>query len=378
MEIQDKCNKSDELQTFEFEGRQFVSYQEMVAAKRKRNQDWLEQNGLLKASIRISTRSPVVQRGLVGNHKKARAREPATKRRKSNRLAGVAADGLYVEDERSGKFQLAGDSSTSVGVTLKAVQPHERTGVYCDRINNGEDLSIKDAVEICGTKWVDEHSVSVAEKFMNEKLSLLITSDSPRRMSLAPETVGILDEIPTAVAYLEKVTADNHVAKVTPDRIYAVACHPSPDSLIVGAGDKLGHVGLWNVDESSDIAKGGVYLFRVHGRPISCLEWIASGKGILSASYDGSVRWLDVEAQTFSQIFATYDSSKVFDRELGYGLDTDNKSWVQFCLPNSRYSADKCFFLSTSNGRAFHVDLRMKGSVSFDEKLSEKKVNTLR
>jgi hypothetical protein len=65
-------------------------------------------------------------------------------------------------------------------------------------------------------------------------------------------------------------------------------------------------------------------------------------------------------------------------RELGYGLDTDSKSWVQFCLPDSRYCVDKCFFLSTSNGRAFHVDLRMKGLVSFVEKLSEKKVNTLR
>lgn len=377
MDIQDsKGKENDQLQRFEFEGRQFGSYQEMVAAKRQRNHDWLEQNGLLKASTEISKRSPVVQRGLVGNHKKTQ--EPATKRRKSNRLAGVAADGQYIEDERRGKFQLAGDIITNVAVTSNVVLPNKKTGLYCDRINNGEDLSVKDAVELSETKSIDEHTVSAAKNFMNESLALLIKSDSPRRMSSASETIGLLNDIPTAVSYLNHVIADKYVAKVTPDRIYSVACHPSPNSLIVGAGDKLGHVGLWSIDESKVTAKDGAFLFRVHGRPVTCLEWIVSGKGLLSASYDGSVRWLDVEAQKFSQIFATYDASGGFERELGYGLDTESKSWVQFCLPDSRYCVDKCFFLSTSNGRAFHVDLRMKGSVSFNEKLSEKKVNTLR
>jgi hypothetical protein len=254
MHTQDrKRNENDESQTFEFEGRQFGSYQEMVAAKRRRNQDWLEQNGFLKASVEASKRLSIVQRGLVGNHKKAQ--EPATKRRKSNRLAGVAADGLYIEDERSGKFQVAGDISPSVGVTSKEVLPHEKTSMYCDRINNGEDLSIKDAVEICGPKWINEHSASEAKIFMKEFLALLITSDSPHQMSLGPETIGIIHDIPTAAANLDLVTADKYVAKVTPDRIYTVACHPSPRFSYCWRGDKLGHVGLWSIDESKSLPK---------------------------------------------------------------------------------------------------------------------------
>jgi hypothetical protein len=35
---------------------------------------------------------------------------------------------------------------------------------------------------------------------------------------------------------------DDRVAKVTPDRIYSLAIHPNVDRLIVGVGDKSGHV----------------------------------------------------------------------------------------------------------------------------------------
>ena len=37
-----------------------------------------------------------------------------------------------------------------------------------------------------------------------------------------------------------------------------------------------------------------------------------------------------------------------------------------------------CFFLSTSEGTVMHVDLRSKGEVTFDQKLSEKKINSVR
>jgi WD40 repeat protein len=81
-------------------------------------------------------------------------------------------------------------------------------------------------------------------------------------------------------------------------------------------------VGLWSIDESKVTAKEGVYRFRVHGRPVTCLEWIVSGKGLLSASYDGSVRWLDVEAQKFSQVFAMYVFLRSFRTRIGLRFGT--------------------------------------------------------
>ena len=104
-----------------------------------------------------------------------------------------------------------------------------------------------------------------------------------------------------------------------------------------------------------------------------------SGRSLLSASYDGSVRWLDVEAQKFLQIFATYDDSVMYRDQLGRGLDQGYNYWTQYVCPDHRNAHDQCFFLSTSFGTAMHVDLRVgKGQLTFHEELSEKKINTLR
>ena len=380
MEVNESEN--DSIQIYEFEGQKYDSYQEMVAAKRKRNQDWLEQSGLLRASseIRESKRAQSIQPGLGLVGKKKKTQEPTTKRRKSNRLAGVEADGLYVDGERSGKFQIAGSSNTDVDVvanTAKLSFRNEQSVFYNNRINHGDDLDTKEAVELCGEKWINENSVSEAERFATEHLcSLISPAQAPRRSHTS--VVKAFDHTKSQlVAKLDKLSVDKDIAKVTPDRIYSVVCHPSPDSLIVCAGDKFGHVGLWNVDQFST-SKSAVYLYHAHNRPVSCLEWISSGQALLSASYDGSVRWMDVESQKFSQIFATYDFSSSFNDKVGYGLDEGSKSWVQYCTPDSRYSLDKCFFLSTSNGKVFHLDLRAKGIVTFHEDLSEKKINTLR
>lgn len=44
-----------------------------------------------------------------------------------------------------------------------------------------------------------------------------------------------------------------------------------------------------------------------------------------------------------------------------------------------RYGSDgKCFFLSTSEGSVMHVDLRSNGKLTFDQTLSEKKINSVR
>ena len=56
---------------------------------------------------------------------------------------------------------------------------------------------------------------------------------------------------------------DERVAKVTPERIYSLAIHPSVDRLIVGVGDKSGNVGLWSVDDKT-AKKHGVEVFQVN------------------------------------------------------------------------------------------------------------------
>ena len=170
---------------------------------------------------------------------------------------------------------------------------------------------------------------------------------------------------------------DECVAKVCPERLYSMVVHPSTDKLVVGAGDKVGHIGIWNVKESNNSNDDGVHLFRPHKGAVSCLEW-TSHNALFSASYDGTCRWLDVEAGQFDEIFATYDEGSAYARKLGAGLDTGSHFWTQYGCLDHRASGEKCLFLATSVGTALHVDLRAKERITWHEELSEKKINTVR
>jgi hypothetical protein len=248
----------------------------------------------------------------------------------------------------------------------------KRPEYFNDRINDGSELSIQKAVELSEPKWIKDNSVATATKLISNLSAFEIKKAVRSPTSVIPSSDSLLSKIRSL-----SVNDERNVAKVTPDRIYSVAAHPSPEQLVVCAGDKQGYVGIWNVEDTSE--GDGVHLFRVHNRPVSCLAWTPSGRSLLSASYDGSVRWFDVETQTFKQIFATYDDSVIYRGQLGRGLDQGYNYWTQYVCPDHRNAYDQCFFVSTSVGTAMHVDLRVgKGELTFHEKLSEKKINTLR
>merc|ERR1719490_290402 len=93
------------------------------------------------------------------------------------------------------------------------------------------------------------------------------------------------------------------VAKVVPDRIFSVAFHPGGEKLVAAAGDKWGKVGLWDcLDTESETH--GVHLFHYHSRPVNCLTWdVHSSQRLISTSYDGTSRQLDVQNQKASLLF---------------------------------------------------------------------------
>ena len=357
-------------EVYSFEGKEYDSYQAMVDAKRKRNRDMLAKSGLIELSVTMKQETKkAAQRGIT--KKRIIEKKEILPRRKSNRLAGVQSDGLFVENESSGKFTIAHGEGN---VGQESVVP-KKPEYFNNRINDGEDLSIKEAVELADPKWVQDTSVESASKFVSQNLASMLT----RTKKAAQSPTSVIPNESLLKTKLDSLSVDGegNVAKVTPDRIYSVACHPSSDQLVVCAGDKQGYVGMWNVDESSDT--DGVHLFRAHTRPVSCLSWTPSGDALMSASYDGTVRWFDVEAQSFQQIFATYDDSVVHRHHLGRNLDEGYHYWVQYVCPDHRSPAEKTMFASTSFGTAMHVDLRVgNGKITFHETLSEKKINTLR
>ena len=332
-------DEDEEPKTFTFDNVTFyATYAEMVAAKRQRNQDMLISSGLMDAKAAVdasvaATRAAASARGI----KRSSAKQPVENlpRRKSGRLAGQSAPNLYVEHESAGRITLNSGFTTALAEEAVEYEPQ----YYKDRINDGSPLSIEQAVNNCDAKWVDDGTLESTAHFVDTLQSVVQEYQSSSR-NTSPTTVthNLQRDVDTL-----SLDDESNVAKVVPDRIYSVTCHPSSSHLMVCAGDKQGYLGLWNVDQyctnekevetltkkSKISTTDGVHLFKPHTRPISTLAWNESGSKLLSCSYDGSVRCFDVEKQAFHEVFATYDDDELYRDKIGYGLDNGYKSWVQ-------------------------------------------------
>lgn len=109
---------------------------------------------------------------------------------------------------------------------------------------------------------------------------------------------------------LENLTInEDRVAKVVPERIFSLDVHPGLGKLLAAAGGKSGGVGLWDV-ENVESATHGVHLFVPHSRPVNCLKWNKYNENqLISTSYDGTVRALDVEKQEHILLYADQDDN---------------------------------------------------------------------
>ncbi|XP_072017748.1 WD repeat-containing protein 76-like [Amphiura filiformis] len=106
--------------------------------------------------------------------------------------------------------------------------------------------------------------------------------------------------------------APERVAKVTKDRIFSVAIHPSKRKVLACAGDKWGKIGMWDV-EAQGHSEDGVHLFEPHTRPVNVLQFAPDNLNkIYSASYDGTVRCGDFVTGVFDEVYATPDDDDIW------------------------------------------------------------------
>jgi hypothetical protein len=421
----EEVKSSDSI--YPFNGVNYPTYQDMVNAKRQRNQQVLEQSGLLStASVLYSTsgrRKDPSSRTTVAatNHRGIKsqrtndnenksghggATELFNKRRKSNRLQGIESDGLYVDEERAGKVTVvvAGGSIAKTRTYMQSdsntvsSESNDDNKTYRNRINDGEAISLSEAIEYAGKKWMTDYSITNAESFVRNTLLAAPSSKTDDNIQVSNSSIHPSDD---SYSYdtklLEGLDCEDvhrNVAKLCPDRIYSMAVHPSNDNLIVCAGDKSGHVGIWHVQDSNDVLPtttnpsevDHVHLFKPHNGAVCCLQWTAPTtsstqccNNLMTASYDGTIRLFDAEKEQFVEIFATYDTDPKYSERYGYGLEKyGNKFWTQSICLDPRWNNSQCCFLSTSIGTAMHIDLRTKQHITFHEELSEKKINTLR
>jgi len=156
-------------------------------------------------------------------------------------------------------------------------------------------------------------------------------------------------------AYATQLSAlaigEDLVAKVVPDRTYSIVFHPCTQAPTVLVGDKGGKVGLWHVlhrpsapsspASASDATDDGIFMFSPHVRPVTrLLVRPGNAAQVLSCSYDGSVRVLDLGRHCFFEAYAC-------------GEDED-EGLTGLC---AHPGGDVCL-AATADGAVLHLDLR--------------------
>merc|ERR1719230_1319123 len=94
--------------------------------------------------------------------------------------------------------------------------------------------------------------------------------------------------------------------------------HPSTESLLLAAGDKSGHIGLWQVDYQSDEESNfdGVLTFKPHSQMITGLKWVytsTSDARLYTSAFEGIVRKFDPEVTAFIPTYVTDDELSTMD-----------------------------------------------------------------
>jgi WD40 repeat protein len=115
--------------------------------------------------------------------------------------------------------------------------------------------------------------------------------------------------------------------KITPERIYSLAFHPTADKALVFAGDKLGNLGIFDSEQSQagikkevdedegelndDNFDPAITTLKPHTRTISAFAHSPTeANALYMASYDSSIRRLDLEKGVAVEVYAPADSSE--------------------------------------------------------------------
>lgn len=170
---------------------------------------------------------------------------------------------------------------------------------------------------------------------------------------------------------ITNISCKNAGIKVTPERIYTMTFHPTESKPLLFAGDKIGHLGILDAsqekptpvddDEDDDDPDPSITTLRPHTRTlVSMLINPAKPAHLYTASYDSSIRELDLEKTLSVQRYAPVDAE---DEEVFSDLDMATND------PNTLY-------WTTLDGSFGRYDTRAKQSNSTVShwQLSQKKI----
>lgn len=162
--------------------------------------------------------------------------------------------------------------------------------------------------------------------------------------------------------------------KITHQRISAVTFHPATEDRVIAVGDTVGDLGIWAVDskseskEDDDEDEPTISIVKPHGKLISrLLTPTAEPTKIFSASYDGSVRSLDLNKLKSSELAYLNDPFVDGDHPLGV-------SDINLCADNQNI-----LYMTTLSGNFYQHDIRQPFKATAEKsllRLHDKKIGS--
>jgi len=128
--------------------------------------------------------------------------------------------------------------------------------------------------------------------------------------------------------------------KITPERIYALQFHPTPDKALIFAGDKLGNLGIFDAsqpvpeipedEEDADVPDPVVTSLHTHTRTITSIHFSPLNPSrCITSSYDSSLRLLDLATSKSTELYGPDDRS-VDEPISGLEIDPTNPDVLFF------------------------------------------------
>lgn len=190
-------------------------------------------------------------------------------------------------------------------------QENQENSVNSENVKKEEEEKVKEEEE-------KEEPVTDKSSKTRQLLSTLSSLDEPS-YSLSSQLSLKSKEIQSELDKLSIRYPDGSV-KVTKERIYSAAFHPSTDKIILCAGDKTGMLSLWDVSSTLQKAENEgeqeqeqqqeeeeephrVYQLQPHTRPICGINYLPNDHyKLVTCSYDCSIRVMDVEKAIFDEV----------------------------------------------------------------------------
>ncbi|PHH60511.1 hypothetical protein CDD81_1601 [Ophiocordyceps australis] len=223
----------------------------------------------------------------------ASKREPSRPTRMSSRLAGLGAET---------------DSAQKRALAIEIEQAKAENASKKARVNS--DLNLHDII-VDGKKWTN--SIDGLKGLLRGAQPGVRTFTKTEIEETTDKSLKDLQLRMSSLKLYEQWMPND--IKITPQRVYALGFHPTPDKPVVFAGDKEGAMGVFDGsqtrpevdDDADDFTRVDpvISAFKIHARTITSFVFSPQETNtVFTSSYDSTIRRMDIEKGVSVQVFA--------------------------------------------------------------------------